>query len=254
MKIAFSQPTSTATEQQTLFTRYRSFGYSGLQLKAGQYSAYVDQPARFIEQWGTDTPHLASGLITAGLLDTTGIASLRALFRFAQAVGSERVIFCHSQPRQSLSQADIKNYARILSDLGKEAQQHGISLSLHHHYNQPVMHRQDFAVFFEAASDQSVKLTIDTAHLVKSGIHDIAGVIRDYRQFIDNIHIKDIADGAFKLLGQGTIDFLPVFSTLHDIAYDGWICADEESGSDCLEALQLCAHFLTQSLHTASDL
>lgn len=246
MKTAFSQPTYTAEEQQVLFSRYRSFGYGSLQLKANQYSGYVDQPMRFIEQWGENASSIAAGLITGGLLDETGIASLRALFRFAQTVGSERIIFCHSQPRQGLSNTDIKSYAQILSDLGKEAQQHGVNLSLHHHYNQPVMYRQDFAVFFEAVSDQSVKLTIDTAHLVKSGIHDIAGIIRDYQPFIDNIHIKDFADGAFKILGQGNIDFLPVFSMLHEIDYKGWICADEESGSDCLDAMKTCADFLTR--------
>src|SRR5436305_2059241 len=45
------------------------------------------------------------------------------------------------QPRQGLSRADIKRFAHRLSDLGKEAHQHATSLSLHHHYNQPVMYR-----------------------------------------------------------------------------------------------------------------
>src|SRR5882724_8053668 len=219
MKTAFSQPTSTVEEQQLLFLRYHAFGYGSLQLKASQYSEYVDKPERFIEQWGADTRNIASGLITGGFLDETGIASLRTLFRFAQTVGSERIIFCHSQPRQGLSDADLKSYAQILSELGKEARQHGVNLSLHHHYNQPVMYRQDFEVFFESVSEQSVGLTIDTAHLIKSGIHDIAGVIRDYQQVIDNIHIKDSADDTFRLLGQGSIDFVPVFSMLHQIGY-----------------------------------
>ncbi len=244
MRTAFSQPTQTAEDQQVLFSHFHSSGYDGLQLKAIQYSAYVDQPMRFIETWGVHAGDIASGLISGGLLDETGITSLRALFRFARVVGSERVIFCHAQPRQGLSSSDLRRYAKILAELGQEAQQYGVSLSLHHHYNQPVMYRQDFEVFFEAVNDQPVRLTVDTAHLVKSGIADIAGIIRDYRQVIDNMHIKDFADGAFKLLGQGDIDFVPVFSTLHEIGYAGWICADEESGSDCLEAMEICTHFL----------
>ena len=248
MKIAFSQPTHNTDDQQLLFSRFHSFGYDGLQLKANQYSTYVYQPVGFIEAYGKDTSAIASGLIAGGLLDDAGIASLRALFRFAQQVGSERIIFCHAQSRQDLSYIDLQQYAAILSELGKEARQRGISLSLHHHYKQPVMHRQDFEVFFAAVKDQSVSLTIDTAHLVKSGIKDIAGIIREYRQFIDNIHIKDFADDAFKLLGRGEIDFRPVFSALHEINYDGWICADEESGSTGLEALETCAHFLYTQL------
>ncbi|HTK11455.1 MAG TPA: TIM barrel protein [Ktedonobacteraceae bacterium] len=252
-RIAFSQPTSTIAEQELLFTHFRSSGYNGLQLKADQYKAYVDQPARFVEAWGTDASDIASGLIAGGLLDETGIASLHVLFKFAHAVGSQRIIFCHAQPRQSVSSADIKRYAQILSELGKEAQQQGIQLSLHHHYNQPVMYRQDFETFFESISDQSVSLTIDTAHLIKSGIDDIAGIIRDYQQVLDNIHIKDFAAGSFKLLGQGEIDFLPVFSMLHEIGYTGWVCADEESGSSCLEAMEICAHFLRTRLDSSPD-
>ncbi|GHO87090.1 sugar phosphate isomerase/epimerase family protein [Dictyobacter formicarum] len=247
MKMAFSKPTTDATEQQLLFSHFRSAGYNGLQLKAGQYREYIAQPERFLDQWGDDASALASGLITGGLLDEAGIADLRALFTFAQSVGSERIVFCHAQPREGLSHADIQGYAHILSDLGKEAQQHGVVLSLHHHYNQPVMYRQDFAVFFDAVSDQSVKLTIDTAHLVKSGIDDIGGVIREYRAVLDNMHIKDIARNEFKVLGKGTIDFAPVFAALHDIGYQGWLCADEESGDDLTGAMETCARFLTKN-------
>jgi inosose dehydratase len=244
MKLAFSQPTGNAEEQQTLFSQFRHLGYGSLQLKAGQYNAYIDQPERFVERWGTDARDIACGLIVGSRLDEAGIALLRTLFRFAEAVGSERIIFCHSQPRQGLSDIEIKRFAKILSDLGKEAQQHGTALSLHHHYNQPVMYRDDFEVFFNAVSDQSVRLTVDTAHLVKSGIDDISGVIQDYHHVIDNMHIKDYADGEFKMLGQGNINFAPVFSALREIGYQGWMCADEESGNTGIEAMQTCARFL----------
>jgi inosose dehydratase len=251
MKLAFSKPTAADAERQLLFTRFRTFGYEGLQLKHGQYSEYIDQPARFIEQWGGEAKAIASGLITGGSLDNDGIETLRRLFKFAQHVGAERIVFCHAQPRQGLSNADIKGFAKILSGLGKEASQHyGVALSLHHHYNQPVMYQQDFAVFFDAVDDQTVRLTVDTAHLVKSGITDIAGILSDYRHVIDNIHMKDIAHDSFEVLGQGTIDFAPVFDMLHKIGYNGWLCADEESGSDLPGAMEACARFMAQaSMH-----
>jgi inosose dehydratase len=245
MKLAFSKPTNNDAERQMLFSRFRSFGYEGLQLKYAQYQEYIDEPARFIEQYGAEAKNIASGLIVGGQLDATGIAELRSLFRFAQAVGSERIIFCHTKSRQGLEHSDMRGFAQLLSDLGKEAQQqYGVSLSLHHHYHQPVMHRQDFKVFFGAVSDGAVRLTVDTAHLVKSGINDIAGVIRDYHEFLDNVHCKDIENGDFKVLGQGTIDFGPVFAALREIGYTGWISADEESGSELIEAMEMCARFL----------
>ncbi len=235
-------------EQRILFTTFRAAGYEGLQLKYGQYSAYLDQPARFREQWGTETSAIASGLIMGGLLDEAGIEELRRVFRFAQIVGSERIVFCHAQSRQGLTSEDIKGFARQLSELGKEAQhEYGVILSLHHHYNQPVMYRQDFAIFFDAIDEGTVRLTIDTAHLVKSGINDISGVIKENRHVLDNMHMKDFANGDFKVLGQGNIDFAPVFGVLHEINYEGWLCADEESGGDLLSGMEMCAQFMSNA-------
>src|SRR5262245_55026053 len=119
MKLAFSKPTRNTDEQKNLFLRFRSFGFEGLQLKQSQYWGDIDHPERFVERWGQDTPAIASGLIMQGSLDEAGIALLRRVFTFAQAVGAERIVFCHGLPRQGLSRSDIKSFARLLSDLGK---------------------------------------------------------------------------------------------------------------------------------------
>jgi inosose dehydratase len=244
MKLAFSKPTQSEEERQMLFTSFHAYGYEGLQLKQSQYHEYAEHPHVFLAQWGKQSSRLASGLITVGRLDEAGRASLRTIFRFARAVGSERVIFCHAQPRQALTDEEIKGFARSLSALGREAQDCGIALSLHHHYDQPVMYQHDFEVFFEHISEHSVGLTLDTAHLVKSGIEDIAGIIRTYHQVLDNVHLKDFVHGDFMVLGTGQIDFVPVFTALREVGYTGWLCADEESDSDLLSSIQECAQFL----------
>ena len=250
MKLAFSKPTANEDEQRRLFSGFRPVGFDGLQLKSGQFARYLDEPARFRDEWGGDArTGAASALITGGRLDEDGQAALRRLFAFAQAVGSERIVFCHGQPRAGLSADDIRGFAQTLSGLGDEARQRfGVKLSLHHHYDQPVMHRDDFDIFFDAADPQSVGLTLDTAHLVKSGITDIAGLIRDFRAVLDNVHLKDFAGGEFRVLGQGDIPFAPVFAALHAIGYDGWLCADEESGSDLEGAMRTCHGFIIAGL------
>ena len=68
--------------------------------------------------------------------------------------------------------------------------------------------------------------------------------IRDYRAFIDNIHLKDYADGVFQVLGEGEIDFDPIFQALREIGYDGWLCADEESGCDLQAGMQACGQVI----------
>lgn len=242
MKYAFSRPTRSPEEQRQLIEGYRGVGYQGLQLKAGQYMPYIEDPARFLEEWGQH-PGVASGMIAGGKLDDGG-AALRKLFAFAGATGCERIVFCHGIPRNEVTHDDIRRFAKQLSELGKEAQQQGVALSLHHHYNQPVMYRDDIAVFFEAAEAGAVGLTIDTAHLVKSGIDDVAGVIREAKEHIDNFHLKDFADGEWRVLGHGAINFDLVFAAIRDTGYDGWLCADEESGGDLIGGMKECFDFM----------
>lgn len=247
MRFAFSRPTGGDDEQRVLFQNFHPIGYDGLQLKRGQYAKYLDDPQRFADDWGK-APGLAAGLITGGRLDEDGIASLRKVLRFASAMGSDRVIFCHGRPREGLTADDIRGFAKRLSELGAEARSLGTKLSLHHHFNQPVMHRADFDAFFDAVEDGAVGLTVDTAHLVKSGVDDIAGVVRDFAGAIDNFHLKDFADGRWRVLGEGEIDFAPVFTAIRDIGYDGWVSIDEESGGDIVGTMKTCYQFMTKAL------
>ncbi len=247
MKLAFSRPTTDRDEQRLLFDQFRACGFDGLQLKAGQYARYLDTPARFREEWGSD-PGATAALIFGGKLDAAGIAALRQVIAFAALVGSERVVFCHGIPHAGVTPADLDSFARTLAALGHEARERGTRLSLHHHFNQPVMQRADFDRFFDAAGEGAVGLTVDTAHLVMSGITDIAALIRDFRAVIDNVHLKDYAEGEFRVLGEGGIVFDAVFAALREIGYDGWLCADEESGADLREGMAASAHFLRAGL------
>jgi len=250
MKLAFSRPTSGDDEQGLLFSTFRAAGFEGLQLKAGQYQRYLSEPERFQREWGSD-PGAVSGLIAGGTLDETGVAALRKVIAFGRSVGAERVVVCHSLRRSGLERRDIQRFARILTDVGDEARDSGVRLSLHHHYDQPVMHPDDFEAFFSAAGDGAVGLTVDTAHLVKSGVLDAAALIRDFRPVIDNVHLKDFADGEFRVLGEGRIDFEPVFQALQEIGYQGWLCADEESGGDLRAGMETSHRFLRAHLPSA---
>lgn len=248
MKIAFSKPTHGLDEQRALFEGYRAAGYEGLQLKGGQYAGYLGDPAGFIGKWGDDRA-LTSGLITMGALDSDGVAQLRRVIGFGVRTGAMRIIFCHDHPRDGVTAPDLARFARTLSRLGLQAADQGVALSLHHHYQQPVMYREDVEVFFSAA--EHVGLTVDTAHLVKSGINDVAGLIRDFGGVIDNVHAKDYERGEWRILGRGTLDFSAIIAALHDINYGGWLCVDEESPASLAEGLRASREYVRQLLRTS---
>lgn len=246
MKLAFSQGTEDIS---SLLGEFRAAGYEGLQLKGNQYLPFLNSPQEFLDQWGM-YDGVASALI-AGWAPGDMLENLRKAFAFGESVGTEMIVFCHCVAREGLSKTDIRRFAKSLSELGKEAKDHGLRLSLHHHYGQPVMYRGDFFTFFEAVSDDAVGLTIDTAHLVKSGIYDIAGLIRELSGYIDNFHLKDYSHGKFRVLGEGDIDFIPVFEAIRDTGYDGWVSADEESGADVRLAMAQCHAFITKGLKSS---
>lgn len=245
MKFAFSRSTRGEPERQELFTRFGAAGFAGLQLKSNQYADYLDAPERFLADWG-QFPGVAAALIHGGLLDDEGVAAIRRALRFGRAVGSERVVYWPREPRGDA--VDLAAFARRLSELGQEAREVGLRLSLHHHYNQIVMTRDEFEQFYAAIDPGSVGLTIDTAHLVKSGMPDVAGVLREFAPVIDNIHLKDFGAGDWKVLGHGEMDFVPIFAAIREIGYDGWVCADEESGADFDGALAACFNMLVTGL------
>lgn len=248
IKLAFSRPTADAEEQKLLFREFHKEGYDGLQLKSGQYAAFLGEPARFTAEWG-ELPGIASALITGGRLEEADIEQLRKVFSFAAHAGTELIVYCHGIGRAEVTEADIRRYADVLSELGNEAQQqYGVKLSIHHHHNNPVMYREDFDIFFDRAREGSVGLTVDTAHLVKSGITDIAEVIRSFGHVIDNFHMKDFEQGEWRVLGQGAIDFGPVFGAIREIGYSGWISADEESGGGVMEGMKTCYSYLRNGL------
>jgi inosose dehydratase len=248
VKIAFSKPTRDDAGQRELFDGFRSAGYAGLQLKGNQYGEFVADPPGFAGRWGGDQA-LTSALITMGTLDeagANGLARLRQIVAFAAATRAERVVFCHDHPHDGVTSSDLRSYARILSAVGREAGDQGVALSLHHHYQQPVMVYDDFCAFFSAADH--VGLTVDTAHLAKSGVTDIGRLIRDFAPVIDNLHLKDYADGQWRLLGQGTLDFKAITAALDDVSYSGWLCVDEESPASLAEGFEVSRTYLTDVL------
>ena len=247
-RFAFSKPTRTSEDTDLIFGRFREIGYDGLQLKKAQYDAYIDEPQRFLDERGQSEGAASALIYGSKLRDDGDIEALRRTFNFAQRVGAELIVLCHGVPREGLTNDQIADFGRQLSKLGKEAQDKGLKLTLHHHYNQPVMYRNDVDVFFDAAEDGAIGLTIDTAHFVKSGVEDIAEIIRDFAQVIDNFHLKDINDGDFCVLGAGTIDFKPIFEAILGIEYDGWISTDEESGADLVKAMESCLQYMKDGL------
>jgi inosose dehydratase len=120
MRLGFSTPTPSSSEEKLLFSSYKRTGYEGLQLKSGQYLKHLEDPAPAEERARAD-PGAFSGLIFWGPLDEGGQQALRNVIRFAGRVASERVIFCHDHPRDQIEADDVRFFAKVVSRIGSDA-------------------------------------------------------------------------------------------------------------------------------------
>jgi inosose dehydratase len=73
--------------------------------------------------------------------------------------------------------------------------------------------------------------TPDTGHLAVGGM-DSVHMIRDYRELVNHIHLKD-ADGEGRWVpnGQGAIDLIGSVRVLAETSYQGWVVVEDESPS-----------------------
>ncbi|MDN3495503.1 sugar phosphate isomerase/epimerase [Planococcus sp. APC 4015] len=243
MRIAFSKPVATH-EFDVLLREFGPAGYDALQLKTGQFIPWVDNPNDFLARTAGG-PGASEGLVYFDELDDD---RLTRVIDFAAAVGSKLLVFCHNRSREGVTADQRAGLARQLSVHGERAQQSGIALSLHHHFDQPVMLPQDVIEFWSAATPGSIGLTVDTAHLAKSGVQDIPAFIREFAPIIDNVHLKDYADGEWRLVGRGDLDLDGILAALADVEFDGWLCIDEESDASLADGLGVSRTWLDEHL------
>lgn len=250
MRTAFSKPTRDPAELDRLITSYRQVGYDGLQLKMGQYLPYLGRSEVLRDRWGDD-PGTTSGLIVQTGLDPEGEALLLDVIDLAASTGGELVVLCHDRPREGLSRQDLQLIAGQVGRAGRHALDRGVHLSLHHHIGQPVMQPEDVRIFFDAVQPGTVGLTVDTGHLARSGVTDLLGFVEEFGSLIDNVHLKDVDAEAWRVVGEGVLDLVPVLDQLARQAYEGWLCIDEESSAPLEHGLTASRAWLDAHLPTA---
>jgi len=100
-------------------------------------------------------------------------------------------------------------------------------LALEPHYNSRFMTRQDFDAIFAAIDDPRVGITVDTGHFHSAG-EDWKGLIRDYRERIYNIHLKDHQGSQSVPIGAGDIDLRGLIEVLDEIGYEAALALELE--------------------------
>ena len=147
--------------------------------------------------------------------------------------------------RPKLSKEDWKKFAQSINEISKMMLDENMPLAYHHHMGTVIETEEDVNKLMEKTKD-SVKLLVDTGHMLFAQGSSIKLVESFYERII-HVHCKDIRkdildkslkidstfrqaflDGAFTVPGDGCIDYVPFLNALKEKNYSGWLVVEAE--------------------------
>ncbi len=174
---------------------------------------------------------------------TDETAELRAYVEFAKRLGGRYLqVTDKGKPGKDYPADAIRNLAGRMNALGKIAQESGLTLGYHPHFNTLGETREGMGRLLDATDPRYVKLIADVAHMTLGGA-DPAEVIRTYHKRLIFCHFKDvrkdIAEQArqnrdlvrkskyhFSEIGTGIVDFPKILQALEGVNFRGWVIVE----------------------------
>ena len=147
--------------------------------------------------------------------------------------------------KPKLSEDEWKLLISRVNEISKMMIDENMPLAYHHHMGTVIETEDETRRLIESTSD-SVKLLIDTGHMLFAGGNSIK-LTEDFMERIVHVHCKDIRknilekslkndstfrqaflDGAFTVPGDGCIDYKPFLTVLKNRNYEGWLVVEAE--------------------------
>jgi inosose dehydratase len=200
----------------------------------------------------------ASTYFTVAEMEERTVESFRQQMAFIKEMGGTDVVVAelghavHQQPVFVLANKPVfsdEQWGRMvegLNRLGRMAAEEEMRLCYHHHMGTGVQTRAEVDRLMNDTDPEVVHLLFDTGHLYWAG-GDPLDMAHAYADRIKHVHLKDIRkdvldrcmerkmsflesviEGAFTVPGDGVIDFEPIFRTLADAGYEGWLIVEAE--------------------------
>ncbi len=157
--------------------------------------------------------------------------------------GQDKPVFAQ---KPVFTDEEWKRLADGLNEMGRRAARKGMTLTYHHHMGTGVQTGEEIDRLLTTTEPGLVSLLFDTGHLTFAGV-DPAAVLRRHVRRIRHVHLKDVRpkvlervrpggwsflravrEGVFTVPGDGCIDYAPLFRTLSEAGYAGWMVVEAE--------------------------
>ena len=209
----------------------------GLTLASGWYGSRLLERS-VAEELEAMQPH-------CGLLHELG-ASVMVLAEVSGSVYGDRAASLATRP--VLDEPTFERLASAVTELGKALAEQGIRVAYHHHLGTVVQTEDevDRLMALTAEASDAVGLLLDTGHMTFAGGDAAAVALRHGRRIV-HVHAKDVdpvtaeralsggtsfldsvLDGAFRIPGDGVVDFPAVLAALNTHHYDGWLIVEAD--------------------------
>ena len=230
----------------TILHEISSAGFEGFETHEEDISLFLKDKNKFLSLLSETKIQLASiyvhGNFIRGDMDFFNyirrgfplrkeIRRIAMVAEFAASVGCKRLVLGGGRKRKGgATKKDYVNMASALNKIGKICNNVNIEATYHPHLGAMIEQLDEIDRLYELIDPDLVYLTIDTAHLTAAGV-DLIQLINTYRKRINHVHFKDLSNGKFVELGEGTINFPSIINSLKSINYNGWIIVEDEVDS-----------------------
>ena len=244
------------TSLETCLSEARQAGFTGVE-SGGKFPKTSDQLIPILEKFNIK---LCSGWYGANLLKRTvkeEMENIRGQLNLFKDCEAPCIVFAEvtdsiqgdeNKPlskRPTLDNDNWISYCKKINEVGKRLEDEGMPLAYHHHMGTVIQSEADTVRLMQETND-SVKLTIDTGHMLFAG-GDYLKIIKNFKEKIAHVHCKDMREsvlkkslsknlsfrhafleGAFTVPGDGCIDYKPVLDQLKKNDYNSWLVVEAE--------------------------
>jgi inosose dehydratase len=240
-------------------------GFKGIQLRSEAVAQYGDRPTALKDALAAHEltfVALSSGNLSIDPAREQDELALHVKHaRFVRDVGGLFLQIIDERPKRAVTAADYRRLGKLLTELGRRTADLGVPMVYHHHMNSLGEKPDEVAAVLAAADKKYVRVLFDTAHYQQGG-GDPAAAIRQYRDWIEVLHLKDVrpqpsgASGAgyqFVELGRGRVDLPAVFAALGEIDFKGWGIVEldrvPDPGGSPKQSAEINKRYLVDKLH-----
>ena len=225
-------------------------GFQGVEMFDGHIMPYTEKPNRLLDLLKEKNLELVAVYTGANFIFKEilpeELFKIGKVAKVAKSLGAEFIVLGGGAIRHDgVREEDYKAVAYGLDEAAKVVKEYDLKSCYHPHWGTCCQDREQLGKVMKFSK---VNLCPDTAHLVLGGA-DCVEVINTFGDRINYIHLKDLADGNFVELGEGTIPFPEIIEALKKKGYDGWLTVELDSAKRTpLEGAQTNKRYLDKIL------